>query len=139
MSVQMGSAEGVATKNSESGGKSRVLGFAAVMSLACLCSCVPSSRLLPADSAVARFWNWRTSPCVISCTFFVASGRVGLGCLPSTACSGLALPDMAALSGRDGVGQAINGRPMAPSGLPPLLAMAFENRTTVSWIARFVI
>ena len=44
----------------------------------------------------------------------------------------LALPDMAALSGRDGVGQAGNGRPMAPSGLLHLLAMAFENRTAVS-------
>ena len=78
--------------------KSRVLGFAAVMSPACLSLCVPSSRFLPADSAVARFWNWRTSPCVISCTFFVASGRVGPGCSRSTACSG---------SGSTGYGRAV--------------------------------
>ena len=44
----------------------------------------------------------------------------------------LALSDMAALSGRDGVGQACNGRPMAPSGIPPVLALAFEVRTAVS-------
>src|SRR6202165_4656307 len=41
-------------------------------------------------------------------------------------------PDLAALSGRDGVGQACNGRPMAPSGIPPVLALAFEVRTAVS-------
>jgi hypothetical protein len=40
---------------------------------------------LLADSAVGPFWNWRTSPSVTSCTFFVASGRVGLDCLRSTA------------------------------------------------------
>jgi hypothetical protein len=32
----------------------------------------------------------------------------------------------------DGVGQACNGRPMAPSGIPPVLALAFEVRTAVS-------
>src|ERR1700730_7377600 len=31
--------------------------------------------------------------------------------------------------GFDGFGKAGNGRPMAPSGLPPLLALAFESRT----------
>jgi hypothetical protein len=51
-------------------------------------SCVLSFRLLPADSAVGPFCNWRTSPSVTSCTFLVASGRVGPGCLRSTACSG---------------------------------------------------
>jgi hypothetical protein len=29
------------------------------------------------DSVIGWFWNWRTSPSVTSCTFFVASGRVG--------------------------------------------------------------
>src|ERR1035437_7682751 len=46
----------------------------------CLSSCVPSSRFLPADSAAGRFWNWRTSPSVTSCTFFAANGRVSPGC-----------------------------------------------------------
>ena len=44
VSVQMGSAEGVATKNSESFEKSRVLRFAAVVSPACMNSCVGSSQ-----------------------------------------------------------------------------------------------
>jgi hypothetical protein len=66
-------------KNSESAEKSRVLGWAAVVSPACLSSCIPSSQCLPADSAVGRFWRWTTSPCVISCTCFVASGRVKYG------------------------------------------------------------
>ena len=47
------------------------------MSLACLSSCVPSSRCLPADSAVRWFWKKRTSPFLTSCTFLVASDRVG--------------------------------------------------------------
>src|SRR5258708_5080003 len=42
---------------------------------------------------------------------------------------GLALPVMAALSGHDGVGQAGHRRPMAPIGLPLVLALAFEIRT----------
>jgi hypothetical protein len=42
--------------------------------------------VLPADSAVGPFCNWRTLPSVTSCTFFVA--RVGPDCLRSTACSG---------------------------------------------------
>ena len=46
----------------------------------CLSSCVPSSRFLPADSAAGRFWNWRTSPSVTSCTFFAANGRVSPAC-----------------------------------------------------------
>jgi hypothetical protein len=33
---------------------------------------------LPADFAVGPFCNWRTSPSVTSCTFFVDSGRVGI-------------------------------------------------------------
>jgi hypothetical protein len=78
----------VSTKNSESYEKSRIRAFAAVLSAACSSSCVLSSRFLPPDSAVGPFWNWRTSPSVTSCTFFVASGRVGLDCLRSTACSG---------------------------------------------------
>jgi hypothetical protein len=45
---------------------------------------------------------------------------------------GLALPIMAALSGRDGVGQTGNGHSMAPSGLPPLLTLALEIRTTIA-------
>jgi hypothetical protein len=45
---------------------------------------------------------------------------------------GLALPIMAPLFGHDGVGQASHRRPMAPSRLPPVLALAFENRTAVS-------
>ena len=45
---------------------------------------------------------------------------------------GLALPIVAPLSRRDGVVQAGHGRPMAPSGLPFVLAMAFEIRTAVS-------
>ena len=44
--------------------------------------------LLPADSVVGRFWSWRTSLPVTSCTFCVARGRVGSGCLRLTACSG---------------------------------------------------
>ena len=45
---------------------------------------------------------------------------------------GLALPIVAALSGHDGVGQAGNGRSMAPSGFPPVLALALEIGTAVS-------
>jgi hypothetical protein len=62
----------LATKNSESGEKSRVLGFAAVMSPECLSSCVPSSRLLLADFAVARFWNWRISLSLLEIPFGAA-------------------------------------------------------------------
>jgi putative transposase len=57
---------------------------------------------------------------------------------PSTALAdrsfalGLALPIMATLFGDNGVAQAGHGSPMAPSGLPPLLEMTFEIRTTVS-------
>ena len=46
----------VPARNSEGAEKPRVLRFTAMMSPACLSWCVPSSRLLPADSAVARFW-----------------------------------------------------------------------------------
>ena len=45
---------------------------------------------------------------------------------------GLALPDMAELSGHNGVGQAGHRRPMAPPGLSPVLALAFEIGTAVS-------
>jgi hypothetical protein len=50
--------------------------------------CAPSSQLLPADSALGPFWNWRTSSSVTSYMFFVANGRVGLDCLLSIACCG---------------------------------------------------
>ena len=43
--------------------------------------------------AVGPFWNWRTSPSVTRCAFFVASGRVGLDYLRSTACSGFGSTD----------------------------------------------
>src|SRR5229473_4245901 len=39
---------------------------------------------------------------------------------------GLALPIVATLSGSDGVGQASNGNPMAPSRIPLVLALALE-------------
>jgi hypothetical protein len=39
---------------------------------------------------------------------------------------------MAALSGHDGVGQASHRRPVAPSRLPPVLALALELGTAVS-------
>jgi hypothetical protein len=39
---------------------------------------------------------------------------------------------MAALSGHDGVGQASHRCPMAPPGLPPVLALALAIRTAVS-------
>src|ERR1019366_5258094 len=45
---------------------------------------------------------------------------------------GLALPTVASLSGGDGVGQAGNCDPVAPSGIPPVLAMAFEIRAAVN-------
>ena len=47
----------VPTKNSESGEKSRVLGFTAIVFSACLSMCVPSSPFSPADSVAGRFWN----------------------------------------------------------------------------------
>jgi hypothetical protein len=56
----------VATKNSESREKSRVLGRTAVVSPVCLSTFVPLSPLLPADSAVGPILNWRTSLSVIS-------------------------------------------------------------------------
>ena len=34
------------------------------------------------------FLNWKTSLSVISCMFFAGNGRVGVGCLRSTVCSG---------------------------------------------------
>ena len=43
-----------------------------------------------------------------------------------------ALPIAATLSGSDGVGQAGNGDPVAPSGLPLFLATALEIRATIS-------
>jgi hypothetical protein len=45
---------------------------------------------------------------------------------------GLALSIMAALSGHNSVGQAGDRRPMAPPGLPPVLALALEVRTPVN-------
>jgi hypothetical protein len=51
-----------------------------------------SSPFLPADSVAGPFWNWRTLLSVISCTFFVANGRVDPVCLRSTACSGSCSP-----------------------------------------------
>jgi hypothetical protein len=50
----------VPTENSESGEKSRVLGFAAIVFSACLNVCVSSSPLSFAGFAVGPFWNWRT-------------------------------------------------------------------------------
>lgn len=44
----------VPAENSEGGEKSRVWGFTAAISPACLTSRVPSFRLLPADSGLAR-------------------------------------------------------------------------------------
>jgi hypothetical protein len=88
----------VAAKNSEGGEKSRVLGVTTIVFSACLIVCVPSSRLLPADSGVGPFCNWKTSLYVTSFAFFAANGRVGLGCLRSTACSG---------SGSTGYGRAV--------------------------------
>src|SRR5271167_4099661 len=45
---------------------------------------------------------------------------------------GLALPIVATLSGGDGVGQAGDGDPMAPSGISPVLALALEIGTAGS-------
>src|ERR1700730_12046399 len=45
---------------------------------------------------------------------------------------GLALPIVAALSGGDGLGQAGNGYPVAPSGIQLVLALALEIRECVS-------
>ena len=45
---------------------------------------------------------------------------------------GLALPIVAALSGGDGVSQAGNGDPVAPSGIPLVLALALEIRAAFS-------
>jgi hypothetical protein len=47
----------VATKNSESGEKSRVLRITALMSPACLSSNDLSSLCSPADSVVGQLWN----------------------------------------------------------------------------------
>jgi predicted PurR-regulated permease PerM len=47
----------VPTRNSESQEKSRVFRFAAIVSPACLRSCVPPPLRLPADFAAARFWS----------------------------------------------------------------------------------
>ena len=94
----------VATKNSESTEKSRVRGFPAVLLAACSSLYVPLSRFLPADSVVEPFCNWRTSPSVTSCTFFVDSGRVAPTVYDRALAVGLALPLMAALSGHDDVG-----------------------------------
>jgi transposase InsO family protein len=71
---------------------------------------------------------------VISCTFFAASGRVGLTCdRDRPLAMGLALSLMAALSGHNGVSQAGDGDPMAPARISALLALAFKVRTTVSF------
>jgi hypothetical protein len=48
---------GVPSKNSERGEKSRVLGFAAVVSPAWIRPCVRSFWFLPADCAAGRWWN----------------------------------------------------------------------------------
>jgi hypothetical protein len=78
----------VPTENCENTEKSRVFGRAVVGWPACLSTCVPSSRSLPADSAAGRCWKWRALLSITSCTFFVASGRFGSDCLRLTACSG---------------------------------------------------
>jgi len=78
----------VAINNSESAEESGVIGFTDAISPACLSSCDRSSVGLDADSVVGQWWNSRTSPCVISCTFLAAGGRVGRACSRSTACSG---------------------------------------------------
>jgi hypothetical protein len=53
-----------------------------------------------------------------SCTLFAASGRIGHRCSRSTFALGRALPIVAALSEGDGIGQAGNGDPVAPSVIP---------------------
>src|ERR1035437_589942 len=63
----------VATENSESSEKSRVLAWAAVVSPAWISSSDRSFLGLHADSLAGRLWGWRRSPSVISCTFFAAS------------------------------------------------------------------
>jgi len=80
---------------------------------------------LLADSAVGRFWNWITSPSVTNCTFFVASDEVGH--LLWVWLYRIWPRGLKAM-----VGQAGNGLSMAPSGLPSVLALAFEIRTAVS-------
>src|SRR5713226_8465404 len=45
---------------------------------------------------------------------------------------GLALPIVAALSGGDGLGQAGNGDPVAPSGISLVLALALKIRAAIS-------
>jgi hypothetical protein len=67
----------------------------------------------------------------MSCRFFVASGQALPGVRDRPLAQGLALPIVAALSGSEGLGQAGNGDPVAPSGIPLVLALALEIRTAV--------
>src|SRR5216684_1946032 len=101
------------------------------MSPACSRSCVSSFLFLSADSVAGRFLNWRASPCAISCTFFVASGRVDPAVRDRPLALGLALPIVARCLEGDGLGQTGNGDPIAPSRVSALLALAFEVRTTI--------
>jgi hypothetical protein len=87
---------------------------------------IVSVLVLLADSVAGRFWNLKSLPCAISYTFFVGSVRAD-----RSFALGLALPIMAALSGSDGVGQAGNGDPLAPSRISALLALALKVRTSI--------
>lgn len=98
---------------------------------ACSSMCIPSWPLSPAGSAVGPFLNWKTSLSVISCIFFAGNGRVGLGCLRSTVCSG---------SGSIDYGRAVwtrwcwSSRPPSSDGTVrafAFLALALEIRTAV--------
>ncbi len=127
----------VATKNPKCAEKSGVFEFTDGISPACLRSCDRWFLGLLADSIVGRLWNQRTSRSVTSCTFFAASGRVSLRLFAIDRLLWvLALPTVAALSGvddiGDDIGEAGHRRPMAPPGLPFVLAMALEIRAAVS-------
>jgi hypothetical protein len=122
----------VPTENSESSERSRVLGRIAVVSPACSSSCVRSSRVLPPlpSSGCSRTGEpGAPSPSARAPTRAAGSAP---GVRDRPLAVGLALPIVAALSGHDGVSQAGHGRSRAPSGFPPVLALALEIRTAVS-------
>jgi hypothetical protein len=121
----------VATKNSEGAEKSRVLGWAAVVSgmLKLVCSMVSVLARRFRSKVVSGTGEPRpTSPAARSSSPAAGSAPTVYDRSPAL---GLAPPTMATLSERDGFGQAGHRRPMAPSGLPPVLALALAIRTTV--------
>ena len=111
--------------------KSAISGCAAVVSPACLSSCIPC---LGACAPIPQSGGSGTGEPRPASSAARASSPAA-GSAPAVRgrplALGLAIPLVAALPGRDGVGEAGNGDPLAPSRVSALLALALKVRTAI--------